>query len=80
MPDRSRLKEEKQQEMQADFTAERKNLQTISLGGDQRLNVFFDSSCSGGLRPPMGNDLAVIETPLQVKTTPSNLKPNSHWY
>ena len=25
--------------------------------------------CSGGLRPPMGNDSALTETPLQLKTS-----------
>ena len=30
--------------------------------------MLFESCCSGGLRPPMGNDSALIETPLQMKS------------
>ena len=39
---------------------------------NKRLGVYFallNLPCSGGLRPPMGNDSALTETPLQLKTS-----------
>ena len=42
--------------------------------------MLLDSPCSGGLRAPMLNDSALIETPLQIQKNRLNLKPNSHWH
>ena len=42
------------------------------------LGMFFDSYCSGGLRPSMGNGSALIETPLQGKTPRWNGKSLNH--
>ena len=42
------------------------------------LGMFFDSYCSGGLRPSMGNGSAPIETPLQGKTPRWNGKSLNH--
>jgi hypothetical protein len=39
------------------------------------MNAFGGMLIEGGLRPPMVNDSALIETPLQVKMARENLKP-----